>query len=247
LSKPKIDIEAYASALPAEALRYVRELEHENLNLHELVGRLEAEKGLSQAIVTDASKQFHDLERQLARERERRDLFESQLERQLTRLSGLYVAAQRLNDARDRSEVLGVISEVIVNLVGSEEFGVFELTPGHDVLTLLSSMGIEAPRFRAVSLDSGSIGRVVQSGQTYVGEGGASSIAQDEDGLTACFPLKVPGRVMGAVAIFGLLPQKLALEPFDREIFELLGTQAARALLLTESASHRKAGGALDA
>jgi hypothetical protein len=108
-------------------------------------------------------------------------------------------------------------------------------------------MGIEATRFRDLPVSSGSIGQVVRSGETYVSEGGPSSTLRGVGGLSACFPLKAPGRVMGAVAIFGLLPQKLALEPFDREIFELLGTQAARALLLTESASHRKAGGALDA
>jgi hypothetical protein len=46
-------------------------------------------------------------------------------------------------------------------------------------------------------------------------------------------PLKLEGKVMGVIAIFRLLPQKGGIEDLDRELFDLLATQAAFALYCT--------------
>ena len=59
------------------------------------------------------------------------------------------------------------------------------------------------------------------------GPGGAPG---EEPGLTACIPLKLEDRVVGAIALFRLLPQKSGFESLDMELFELLGTHAATAL-----------------
>ncbi len=44
-------------------------------------------------------------------------------------------------------------------------------------------------------------------------------------------PLHMDGRVLGAIAIFGTLPQKTEFVYIDRELFKLLGAQAAPALI----------------
>src|SRR5262245_46471343 len=142
--------------------RKTRGLQEEIARLREAVARLEAEKAYTQAIASDAARQFQAIERELERERERRHRMEMQLERQLASVSSLHVAAHRMSEARGRHEVLAVINEVIANMVGSERFGIFELIPGDRVLALVSSMGIEAARFQRVHLGRGCIGTVAQ-------------------------------------------------------------------------------------
>ena len=51
----------------------------------------------------------------------------------------------------------------------------------------------------------------------------------DQD-LTACIPLSLDGQLMGAIAIFRLLPQKPNLEAIDYELFDMLAIHAAIAL-----------------
>ena len=80
-------------------------------------------------------------------------------------------------------------------------------------------------------LGAGTIGRATRDGETWVvGKGDPAGALPAERNLTACIPLRVDGRVIGAIAIFRLLRHKRGLEDVDRELFALLSTQAAAAL-----------------
>ncbi|HEX3583001.1 MAG TPA: GAF domain-containing protein [Thermoanaerobaculia bacterium] len=159
------------------------------------------------------------------------------VEQQNTNLANLYVATYQLHGTLDRERVLGAIKEVIINLIGSEELGIWEITG--DNLTLLDSFGIDSNQWERVSLDGegGLIGLVAETGQRYVaGEvdiiGGGS-----QEKLSACIPLKLDDTVIGVIGIFGLLPQKEGFEPIDLELFDLLGSHAATALYCTRATS----------
>jgi GAF domain-containing protein len=56
-------------------------------------------------------------------------------------------------------------------------------------------------------------------------------------------PLKLGDQLVGALALFRLLPQKAGFEPLDRELFELLATHAATALYSSELRAARAAAG----
>jgi GAF domain-containing protein len=146
----------------------------------------------------------------------------------------LYVASYRLHGTLDRGEVLAAIRETVVDLVGSEDFGVFEFDPGSSALSLVASVGIEEERCGVILIgsrpvDESAMRREIWS--TREGNGG-SGVAGEEE-LTAFIPLQVDGLLVGAIAIFSLLPQKGALDDGDHELFELLATQAATALFCT--------------
>jgi GAF domain-containing protein len=101
----------------------------------------------------------------------------------------------------DRETVLSRLEEIIVNFVGSEEFGVYEHTRG-DELRRIAHVGLRDdvdPR-----------------------------LLQD---LLAGIPLEIDEKRVGYIAIHRLLPHKPALEPADLELFNLLKTHAAAALL----------------
>jgi hypothetical protein len=149
-------------------------------------------------------------------------------------LMNLYVASYRMHGTLDRSEVLDAIRETVVDLVGSEDFAVFELEPGASTLSLLTSAGIDEGLFEAIPIGSRPIGESALKDEiSSARKANGQSAVPGEEGLTAFIPLRVDGQLMGAIAIFSLLPQKGDLEEVDHELFELLASHAATALFCT--------------
>src|SRR5438093_910137 len=111
---------------------------------------------------------------------------------------------------------------------------------------LLGSFGVDRARFESVRFGSGIIGQVAATGERYIASGERVDVdadgPADESNLTVCIPLKLAGEIVGAIAIFRLLPQKMELEAGDHELIELLATHAATALAFTELYARRRAG-----
>jgi GAF domain-containing protein len=152
------------------------------------------------------------------------------IETQNTNLANLYVAGYQLHGSLDRREVLGAIKEIVINLIGSEDFAIFERA-GDDRLRMIEWFNEPPHVFHEVRFGEGIIGQVAATGQPFVanGEHGRSV------GVTACVPLQVDGKVLGAIAIFRLLPQKHnGLEAIDEELLGLLASQAGIALYCTQ-------------
>jgi len=153
----------------------------------------------------------------------------AEIEQQHSNLANLYVASYRLLGTVDRAEVLQVIQEIIINLIGSEELGIYELDPKTKALQLLSSFGLDDDAYTRV-LDDSPIAHTAHSGEMFLKDPPPNNSSAPVTSLTACIPLKVQGRVVGVIAIFRMLPQKPALAAIDRELFDLLGSHAAIAL-----------------
>jgi hypothetical protein len=175
------------------------------------------------------------LERRLAEvETEGRRFAEQyqRIEAQNSNLANLYVASYRLHGTLHRQEVLAGIQEIVANLIGSEELAIYEMNADGTVLRLVASYGIDPAAHASVPVGVGRIGRAAVTGQPDLGPSGIEDGA-GEAHLTACVPLKLDGRVTGALALFRLLPQKAGFEALDHELFDLLATHAATALYCT--------------
>lgn len=147
-----------------------------------------------------------------------------QIEEQTGNLSNLYVASYQLHSSVDRQDVLRTIQEIVVNLIGSEEIAIFE-RDGSGRFRLASSIGVDTARLRQFEAGDGPMGQHLAGGEIYINEG-----VERDDHLTACVPLRVDGRTIGALVVFRLLAHKTSLERVDRELFELLAVHAATAL-----------------
>jgi GAF domain-containing protein len=169
----------------------------------------------------------------LARSERNRDEF-LLVEEQNAKLASLFVSSSRLHESTERKGVLEAIHEIVINLIGSEELAVFVVAAADGSLRLESSMGVERAQFEHVPAGRGIIGDVVAKRQRFVRGGTAPRVSPNETELTACIPFVVDDRVIGALAIFRLLPQKTALEAADLELLDLLATQAAIALDYSE-------------
>src|SRR5258708_4161427 len=114
----------------------------------------------------------------------------TEIEQQSSNLANLYVASYRLHGTLDRQEVIDTIKEIIANLVGSEEAGLFELDPPRQVLELVASFGIQPDACPPVPLGSGLIGPAAKTGEIYVADPARPPAGPGlERRLTACIPL----------------------------------------------------------
>lgn len=146
-------------------------------------------------------------------------------------LMNLHVAMLRLHSTLERHEVLAIAQDVVIGFLGSEEVAVFVLDPPGDQLRLVASTGVDAQAWERVAVGRGLVGRAALSGRAFMGAPEERALAaRGEETLTACVPLTRVGQVVGVLAVFRLLPHKPALEAFDHELLELLGTQVGMAL-----------------
>lgn len=189
---------------------YVQELLAENDRLAKLVARLQNE-------IETESRRF--AERYV------------EVEQQNTNLANLYVASYQLNGTLDRERVISAIQEIVINLIGSEELAIWEADG--DVLNLAGSFGIDRDEWATVPFGNGVVGLVASTGDRFVITDAFIQPSGREEHLTACIPLKLDEKVVGAIAIFRLLAQKEGLQSVDFEMFDLLGSHAASALFCT--------------
>lgn len=211
----------YVRGVTEKTLAYLQELQKEVGALRARVNDLESEKA---KLHSDVELWNEEMGKQY-----------SLIEHQNANLVNLYVATYRLHETLDRQDLLGVIQEILANLVGSEEGAVFGLTPDGKALQPLCLFGLDAKRFESIPADAGIIGRALRTGQIFVAD--HPSVGEQlphESNLTACIPLSLGGTVTGAIAVFRLLKQKKGITQVDRELFELLATHAATALYCTD-------------
>jgi nitrate/nitrite-specific signal transduction histidine kinase len=182
----------------------------------------------------------HLYEVDLARENEELTKRFVAAELQNTRLANLYVSMQRLHCSLERREIIAAIEEIVINLVGSEEFAILELVAPQK-LSVVSSHGIDGRHVERVATQDGPIGKCVSKGTLFVRNGGpAQGSSEIESQLTACIPLRAAERIWGAVAVFALLPQKESLGVADVELFDLLSAHGGLALYC--SSLHQRQG-----
>jgi len=149
-----------------------------------------------------------------------------QIEIHSSNLSNLYVASYQLHASVERETVLNTIQEIVINLIGSEEVAVFELDEATQEFRLASSFGVEEKRLKNFKAGSGPIAQRLLSGEVFIND----HVAGGEDKLTACVPLRIGERIIGAILVFRLLEHKQELQPVDHELFELLAIHASTAL-----------------
>jgi nitrate/nitrite-specific signal transduction histidine kinase len=143
-------------------------------------------------------------------------------------LANLYVASYRLHSTLDPVEVIECIKEVLINMVGSEEFSVFIVDDETNELMLAGYEGEIARRFegRRVRFGEGIEGAVAESGKMLLPNGNDPS--RD---VCVCVPLRIKERVVGVIALYKLLPHKKRLTTLDFKLLELLAGHAATALV----------------
>ena len=190
----------------------------------QLLAALQAEDERLKEKVAFLEKRFSEVQR------ENEDFAQKYVEvaQQNEGLANLYVASFQLHSTLDPEEVLGIVKEIIINLVGSEEFAIFLADKRTGEFSPVAWEGSFAMREgEPATWDAEVLDQVARTGQAYFAPAGARRPGTP----LACVPLTIKKEVVGVIAVFTLLMQKPALGPLDMEILNLLAAHAATAIV----------------
>jgi regulator of replication initiation timing len=239
-------------------MEFTRELLRENERLRKRLAELEDEQHNAVRSPEDWEKlrrellaKIRGLEGEHASLRERLIEVEAQsrdfaarhaaIEEENNSLANLYVASYQLHSTLEVEEVLRIVIEIVINLIGAEVFAIYLLDEARQELRAVAAEGIELARLPACPVGEGRLGRAVGEGaiRCFDAEPGEG---RDPEHPLVCIPLRIEGEVIGAIGILGLLQQKPGFSALDQELFKVLGGHAATAIFAARlySQSERK-------
>ena len=242
-----------------KAKEFTEDLLKENERLRFKVAHLEAEGGAPEesdaAAVRNLTRRIRELEGRLSHTEERYRKVEDEnkefadryieIEEQNNNLANLYVASYQLHSTLDFREVIQIVQEIVINLIGSEAFAILLLDEKTNELKTIAYEGGElVPGIDKLStrVGEGTLGTVAKTGQSYYINQDFDRIQVSLDQPLAAIPLKIKEHVIGLIVIYRLLQQKDSFSAVDFELFSLLAAHAATAIFASKlySQSERK-------
>jgi putative methionine-R-sulfoxide reductase with GAF domain len=164
-----------------------------------------------------------------------------EIEEQNNNLANLYVASYQLHSTLDFKEVVRIVQEIVINLIGAEVFHILIVSEKTGQLEVEASEGQEPGR-ASVPLGDGAIGEAAQGGENFFADDVALSEPSPFEEPIAVIPLKIKDSTIGVISINKLLVQKTQFTTMDYELFTLLAGHAATAVFSAKlySSSARK-------
>lgn len=140
-------------------------------------------------------------------------------------LAYLYVASHRLHSTLEPSEVTEIIVEIMIDLVGADEFGLLLVDERTNELTPIRVEGSLTSYPAHMHVGEGAWGAAVRDGLAHYEE-------RPEPGApVAVIPLQIKGHSVGAIVITRMLHGKVHFDALTKELLGLLAGHAATALM----------------
>ncbi len=203
----------------------------ESIKMEQIIQQLEMEK-------QDLLNKYKDVEA------ENKDFASRyvEVEEENNNLANLYVASYQLHSTLDYQEVLRIVLEVLLNLVGAARCAILLKEEGTSDMIVVASEGLHEIDFKKAKLGEGVIGKVGQSGESHFVHD-LTKVPSDPLHPIVCIPLKIKEHILGVITVFSLLEQKKEkLTRIDYELFSMLAGHAATAIFSSRlySQSERK-------
>lgn len=225
-----------------EKLRYkVAALDQENKNIKNKISGTKQETLVEQIKRLETEKE-ELLNRYKKVEQENVDFANRyvEIEAENNNLANLYVASYQLHSTLEFGEVLQIVKEIIINLIGAECFAVFLMDPKKRILSPVVSESIDEAKMPEVKFGKGIIGKsILEDHGVYVAPEKTESNPYTSVPLVT-IPLRIKKEAIGVIAIFQLFEQKKEFTPLDIELFNLLGGHAATAIFGSKLFSESK-------
>src|SRR5512134_4162253 len=162
-----------------KAKEFTEELLKENERLRFKIAALEAKGGAgvsSEDRIREMQQRVRELEERLAEldaryrkaEEENKEFADRyiEIEEQNNNLANLYVASYQLHSTMDYKEVVRIVQEIVINLIGAEAFHLFMVSEKTGQLELEGSEGQEAA-LTTIPMGQGTIGKAAQTGENF--------------------------------------------------------------------------------
>ncbi len=226
---------------------FARELLAENERLRSRVNAIETRQREAAQSPGDWDKlRYELLQRIETLESENRDIMEQlkavesenhqfaeryiEIEEENNNLANLYVASYQLHSTLDPSEVLRIIVEIVINLIGAEIFCVYVCPENSNLLEPVAAEGADLELFHEIEIGVGPVGEAVACGDVVCRDSEPAGGELADQVPIVAIPLRVEDLPIGAIAVHRLLQQKAGFSALDHELFTLLAGHAATAI-----------------
>jgi hypothetical protein len=230
----------------SKGAQLTREFVEEYENMQRQLQALQAENGRLRAAI-EADDAIRDLLKKIeALEAEKRELLSHykrveevtsdfnarfhEMEDDFANLANLFVASSSLHSSLSPRAVTRRLKEVLEQLVGGEQFGVYLVAKDGRSLDPIATQGLPAEVPVPERIANGLLADVARSGVARIDDEADPSLGTIEK-PPAVFPLQIDDNIVGVVAIFRSFAQKTKFSTVDFELFKLLGQHAAAALM----------------
>src|SRR6186997_2412958 len=186
-----------------KAKEFTEELLKENERLRFKIASLEA--GVGGGSPTALDERVRELEEKLAEvetryrkvEEENKEFADRyiEIEEQNNNLANLYVASYQLHSTLDYREVIRIVQEIVINLIGAEVFHLFMVSEKTAALELETSEG-QTALTQHIAMGEGVIGRAAQTGENFFADNVAHRSPTPFDQPIAVIPLKIKESVI---------------------------------------------------
>ena len=139
-------------------------------------------------------------------------------------LAHMFVTNEQFSLVRSPREAIKRAEEVLHNLIGASHFGIWIRWKEEDHPVLVSSS--EKGESQLLTGHSLLIGRCLSTGAVQQPEGAS------QNAPPICVPLKLESRIVGAVLVVDLVPQRPVLERLHKDLLSLLCEKLAGAMCL---------------
>jgi nitrate/nitrite-specific signal transduction histidine kinase len=157
-----------------------------------------------------------------------------ELEEHATGLANLYAATFQLHATLDPTEVVRTITEIAINLIGAADFILYLTDEAKGDFIVAAREGERSPNApRLPALTHALEREAVKERRTVFAELDADATGEEKPPI-CCTPLVFRDRLVGVLTVYALLSHKKSFSGLDRELFDLLGDQAALAIVSSQ-------------
>jgi GAF domain-containing protein len=148
-------------------------------------------------------------------------------------LRKLLLAARRLESCADRAAVLAALQDILVTVVGSDDFVVLAMDEEGRTLWPILGVGATGMACGPLLVSDALVSSALETGKCQLaGPRGVGVLPRNEP--LASVPLMSWPHTVGALVIFTLLAHRSVLRPVDIELLEFLSSHAATAIQLAD-------------
>jgi hypothetical protein len=154
----------------------------------------------------------------------------AEIEGELAHLGTLHVANLQLHASMSTRRAFKSVRELLAQFLGAAQFALYWSDEDPDQLVPVAVEGLTIREAREIGVDDQPRWAPYKRGQVWVDEARNPADGSLEQ-PAAIIPLHMGAQRLGAVVIFRTLAQKTEFEKGDLELFKLLSTQAAPAIV----------------
>ena len=153
-----------------------------------------------------------------------------EIEEENNNLANLYIASFQLHSTLNFREVIQIILEIVINLIGAEKFAVYVFDEQVKAFAPAASEGVDHESLEILAVNQKEVARKMSQPDVIIDDVLLASGNADPDHPLVVIPLRLKEDNVGAISIFALLEQKDGIADVDRELFTLLAGHAATAI-----------------